>query len=101
MSNIVKTTVENKKVPNLGAVTITYNDSSTVTHVITSLGSTFYTQDERVPVKVTVFGADYYVSQMPVTIQYPGGPTGVISRGNIETELSILGPMWFDEIQEP
>lgn len=99
MPNIVKTTVENKRVPVLGEVTITYNDSSTVTHVITSLGETFYSQDERVPVKVTVFGTDYYDSQMPVNLQYPGGPTGKLSKGNFETEYSSYGPYLFDEVE--
>ena len=98
MPNIVKTTVDNKKVPVLGEVKITYNDSSTVTHVITSLGETFYSQDERIPVKVTVFGTDYYVSQMPVNLSYPGGPVGKLSRGSFETEYSSYGPMWFDEV---
>ena len=94
---MVKTTVENQRVALLGEVTITYDDSSTVTHTISSLGSTLYSEDQRVPVKVNVFGNDHYVSQMPVDLAYPTGPIGKLSRGNIETEYSVFGPIWFDE----
>ncbi|MBS1552324.1 MAG: hypothetical protein JST15_09695 [Bacteroidetes bacterium] len=102
------TKLVNKYYANLGAVKITFNDSTTQTHTITSVDSgdgnspsvgTYFDQNSsRSPVEIEALGSKWYVSQLPEDVTYPDDKVGELSNTTTDSPWSPTFIIWEDEV---
>jgi hypothetical protein len=90
---LTTTLVRNQRYPNLGDVTITFDDNTRITKTITTLGETDFESGAREPIAIEGLGQSWQVSQLPAPINYPDSSTGtqtIASTNLIEPKKKIF-----------
>ena len=90
----MSTIIFNQSYPNIGAVKITFDDSSYQTRVINSIGYTSFDSGTLHPVQIEMLGGVYYASILPQPLTYPDNSTGGISGAGLQTSDTVI---YFDQ----
>lgn len=73
------TYIKSQKYAALGTVTVHFNNSTYVSHTITTLGETvFDCNSTRTPVGISLLGQNFSLADLPQPIRYPDGTSGII-----------------------
>jgi hypothetical protein len=87
------TVFKNRKYANIGNVTVTFSDQSTVTHSITTIGDTVFDTTGKQFKSVNVLGDTYITADLPASVTYPNSDSGTLA-------LTTPSSLWDYELLE-